>query len=242
MRGNFLDVPTDCPQRDERLGWTGDLQVFAPTRDVPVRRRRLPRRLARRPPRRAARRRRGADRRAGRTARVSLSVAAAGATPRPCVPWTSTSATATPSCWRSRSTACGRGSTSSGRRPATGCCGRRSSSSATGSIPTRRPTSRGGRRPTRARRVRVLRPLGAARQRCGRGARPATTSRASTATSPPRAARRSARVRHADRTAQLRLRHRDTRSRSCSTSIEDPRHRARAARADRRAASPSAAT
>lgn len=31
MRGNFLDVPTDCPQRDERLGWTGDLQVFAPS-------------------------------------------------------------------------------------------------------------------------------------------------------------------------------------------------------------------
>jgi alpha-L-rhamnosidase len=31
MRGNFLDVPTDCPQRDERLGWTGDIQVFAAT-------------------------------------------------------------------------------------------------------------------------------------------------------------------------------------------------------------------
>ncbi len=31
MRGNFIDIPTDCPQRDERLGWTGDLQVFAPT-------------------------------------------------------------------------------------------------------------------------------------------------------------------------------------------------------------------
>jgi alpha-L-rhamnosidase len=31
MRGNFLDVPTDCPQRDERFGWTGDLQVFSPT-------------------------------------------------------------------------------------------------------------------------------------------------------------------------------------------------------------------
>ncbi|KAJ9093810.1 hypothetical protein QFC19_008187 [Naganishia cerealis] len=30
-RGNSLSVPTDCPQRDERLGWTGDLQVFAPT-------------------------------------------------------------------------------------------------------------------------------------------------------------------------------------------------------------------
>ena len=28
MRGNFLDVPTDCPQRDERLGWTADAQVF----------------------------------------------------------------------------------------------------------------------------------------------------------------------------------------------------------------------
>jgi alpha-L-rhamnosidase len=31
QRGNFLAVPTDCPQRDERLGWTGDAQVFAPT-------------------------------------------------------------------------------------------------------------------------------------------------------------------------------------------------------------------
>jgi alpha-L-rhamnosidase len=31
MRGNFLSLPTDCPQRDERLGWTGDIQVFAPT-------------------------------------------------------------------------------------------------------------------------------------------------------------------------------------------------------------------
>ncbi|MFG2004251.1 family 78 glycoside hydrolase catalytic domain [Spirillospora sp. NPDC048911] len=30
MRGNFVDIPTDCPQRDERLGWTGDIQVFAP--------------------------------------------------------------------------------------------------------------------------------------------------------------------------------------------------------------------
>ena len=31
QRGNFVDVPTDCPQRDERLGWTGDAEVFAPT-------------------------------------------------------------------------------------------------------------------------------------------------------------------------------------------------------------------
>lgn len=31
QQGNFLDVPTDCPQRDERLGWTGDAQVFSRT-------------------------------------------------------------------------------------------------------------------------------------------------------------------------------------------------------------------
>jgi alpha-L-rhamnosidase len=31
QKGNFLEVPTDCPQRDERLGWTGDAQVFIRT-------------------------------------------------------------------------------------------------------------------------------------------------------------------------------------------------------------------
>lgn len=31
QRGNFLSVPTDCPQRDERLGWTGDAQIFCST-------------------------------------------------------------------------------------------------------------------------------------------------------------------------------------------------------------------
>lgn len=30
QKSNFLDIPTDCPQRDERLGWTGDAQVFSP--------------------------------------------------------------------------------------------------------------------------------------------------------------------------------------------------------------------
>ncbi|WP_022867275.1 alpha-L-rhamnosidase [Schaalia vaccimaxillae] len=30
-KSNFVSIPTDCPQRDERLGWTGDIQVFAPT-------------------------------------------------------------------------------------------------------------------------------------------------------------------------------------------------------------------
>ena len=39
MRGNFVDLPTDCPQRDERLGWTGDIQVFAPDRHLPLRQR-----------------------------------------------------------------------------------------------------------------------------------------------------------------------------------------------------------
>lgn len=31
MRSNFLSIPTDCPQRDERMGWTGDIDLFAPT-------------------------------------------------------------------------------------------------------------------------------------------------------------------------------------------------------------------
>ncbi|MGO8176396.1 hypothetical protein ACC764_39500, partial [Rhizobium ruizarguesonis] len=31
QRANFVEVPTDCPQREERLGWTGDAQVFAAT-------------------------------------------------------------------------------------------------------------------------------------------------------------------------------------------------------------------
>ena len=34
QKGNFLDVPTDCPQRDERMGWTGDIQVFAETANL----------------------------------------------------------------------------------------------------------------------------------------------------------------------------------------------------------------
>lgn len=31
LKGNFLDIPTDCPQRDERMGWTGDAQIFCRT-------------------------------------------------------------------------------------------------------------------------------------------------------------------------------------------------------------------
>ena len=31
MKSNFVDIPTDCPQRDERMGWTGDAQIFSET-------------------------------------------------------------------------------------------------------------------------------------------------------------------------------------------------------------------
>ena len=34
LKSNFIDMPTDCPQRDERLGWTGDAQVFCPTANL----------------------------------------------------------------------------------------------------------------------------------------------------------------------------------------------------------------
>jgi len=34
QRSNFIDIPTDCPQRDERLGWTGDAQVFCRTASI----------------------------------------------------------------------------------------------------------------------------------------------------------------------------------------------------------------
>ena len=57
MRDNFVDLPTDCPQRDERLGWTGDIQVFAPDGRVPLRLHRRAAELAARPRRRAAPRR-----------------------------------------------------------------------------------------------------------------------------------------------------------------------------------------
>lgn len=36
LKSNFVDMPTDCPQRDERLGWTGDAQIFAPTASLHV--------------------------------------------------------------------------------------------------------------------------------------------------------------------------------------------------------------
>ena len=56
QRDNFVSVPTDCPQRDERLGWTGDAQAFAPTGSHAVRRRGVLAKLAARPRARAGRR------------------------------------------------------------------------------------------------------------------------------------------------------------------------------------------
>ena len=80
LKGNFLDVPTDCPQRDERLGWTGDIAAFAPTRRLPLRRLGLPRQLAGRPrPRAAPRRRAGAVRRPRRPQVRRAPVAVPGA-------------------------------------------------------------------------------------------------------------------------------------------------------------------
>jgi hypothetical protein len=37
LRGNFLSIPTDCPQRDERLGWTGDIQIFCQSANFHIR-------------------------------------------------------------------------------------------------------------------------------------------------------------------------------------------------------------
>ena len=152
QRGNFVDVPTDCPQRDERLGWTGDAQVFARTAafnmDV-----------------------------SGFFAKW-LGDVAADQKPDGAVPWVipdvlgrghpgndaqcrlvgrrrhravdrCTRRTATRACSRASTRACARGSSTCARRRATGCSGRRASTSATGSRSRRfAPTTR-ARRPTR---------------------------------------------------------------------------------------------
>ncbi len=111
MRGNFLDVPTDCPQRDERLGWTGDVQVFSPAGDVPVRRDRIPQLVAGRPRGRAARGRLRAVRGARTCSATPARPPRAGATPRRSSRGSSTSAPATSRCSRASSRACARGST-----------------------------------------------------------------------------------------------------------------------------------
>ena len=73
QRDNFVSVPTDCPQRDERLGWTGDAQAFAPTGIHAVRRAGVLGELAAGPGARPGRRAGRAQRRAGRGARRASS-------------------------------------------------------------------------------------------------------------------------------------------------------------------------
>ncbi len=41
QRANFVEMPTDCPQRDERLGWMGDAQIYVAHRQLQCRRGRL---------------------------------------------------------------------------------------------------------------------------------------------------------------------------------------------------------
>ena len=140
MRGNFFDLPTDCPQRDERLGWTGDLQVFSPAASFLYDCLRLSAFLAQGPGRRAEGTRRGCptcrpeyDRRSGAGRR---SVGRCG---RHCP------VGALPALWRpddpgcASSKACVPGWIGSRGRRAHHCSGTRASSSATGSTPPRRP-------------------------------------------------------------------------------------------------------
>ena len=89
-RGNFVDLPTDCPQRDERLGWTGDIQVFGPTATFSVRHDGLAALLARGPERRAVAGRLGPARRAGREPQraCNLTPAAAWGDAATILPWT----------------------------------------------------------------------------------------------------------------------------------------------------------
>ena len=109
QKGNFVDVPTDCPQRDERLGWTGDAQVFARTAafncDVAGFFTKWLQDLARQPSRPTAPSRRCC--RPGRRGGRSAGWADAGVI----VPGPSTRATATRGCSSSSSTAWRNGST-----------------------------------------------------------------------------------------------------------------------------------
>ena len=151
MRGNFVDVPTDCPQRDERLGWTGDIQVFAPAATFLYDCAALAHVLAGRPRRRAARDRHRARLRPLGAADLSPAAGRGvggrrGRASRGC----STSASATSRCWRASTTACGRGSSRSPRSPVTTTSGTRASSSATGSIPLHRRDDPGAARTDKA--------------------------------------------------------------------------------------------
>ena len=122
MRGNFLSIPTDCPQRDERLGWTGDIQVFSPTASFLYDCDGVPHLVAARPrPRAGAQRRRGPARHPRRAPVLRRHRPDGGVGrcrdrgARPCC----TSASATSACSRPSTPACGRGPTRSFGMPDT---------------------------------------------------------------------------------------------------------------------------
>ena len=149
MRDNFVDLPTDCPQRDERLGWSGDIQVFAPTAtylyDCTRRARRTG--CATSPPSRRS------------SARCMnfhpwiecgfpSDPAAAWGDAAVIVPWELYRSTGDVGILaRSVRRACARGSSRCTPSPAGPGTGAPASSSATGSIPRRRPTARAIRGP-----------------------------------------------------------------------------------------------
>ena len=151
MRGNFLSIPTDCPQRDERLGLDRRHPGLLADRELPVRLRRVPHVVAARPRPRAGAQATATSRSSCRP-RCPRSAAPGptprGGMPRPSCRPCSTSASATAACSRRSTRACATGSTSCCRRPATAACGRGGCSSATGSTPPRRPTSPGRPRST----------------------------------------------------------------------------------------------
>ena len=179
QKGNFLDVPTDCPQRDERLGWTGDAQVFAPHRRLQHGRGGLLHQVAggrgRRPVRRA-----GACPTSSRTCCRQFDgprarrVRRAGPTRRSIIPWTMYLAygdtrvleTAVRRAWRSWV------ELRAGRAPATTSSGTATSTSATGwPSPThatqRLPGRDDGQGPHRHRLLRALDgPAARARRSC----------------------------------------------------------------------------
>ena len=137
QKGNFVDVPTDCPQRDERLGWTGDAQVFIRTacfnRDVAGF---FTKWLADLAAEQASQRRRADGHPRPDEAQPVRPHGPAGRRPGPTrrrsARGRSTWPTATRASWNSSTPAWPRGSTTWPGRRATAICGRPASTSATG--------------------------------------------------------------------------------------------------------------
>ena len=112
QRDNFVSVPTDCPQRDERLGWTGDAQAFAATGSTLVRRAGVLAKLAAGPRARAGPEARRPERRPERRSRRAdaSSAGPAGRTPPRSCPGRCTRRTAIRASSRTNGPACEPGS------------------------------------------------------------------------------------------------------------------------------------